>query len=188
MGYYSDEEVGGIGFRRVGRGVRLSKLASIYNPGAIELGDHARIDDFCVLSAGEGGIAIGRYVHVAIYCSLMGRGRIELHDFSGLSSRVAIYSSNEDYSGKSMTNPTIPDELRSVRSSAVVVREHAIVGAGSVILPGVTIGRGAGIGALSLIRKDCEDLGMYFGSPARRVGRRSAAMFALDAALRPLVA
>ena len=105
MSFYSQEELVCLGFKRLGRGVSLSRKASIYNAANIEIGDFSRIDDFCVLSAGEGGIFIGRHVHVAIYCSLIGNGMIELGDYSGLSSRVSIYSSNDDYSGEFMTNP-----------------------------------------------------------------------------------
>ena len=39
---------------------------------------NSRIDDFCVLSAGEGGIEIGDYVHVAVFCMLIGAGKIKL--------------------------------------------------------------------------------------------------------------
>ena len=67
----------------------------------ISIGNNVRIDDFCVLSAGSGGIEIGNYIHIAVYMSLIGAGKITLCDFSGISSRVAIYSSNDDYSGKS---------------------------------------------------------------------------------------
>ncbi len=39
---------------------------------------------------GRDGIALGRYVHIACNCSRIGDARIELDDFSGLSSRVAV--------------------------------------------------------------------------------------------------
>lgn len=183
MAFYTDHELRDLGLRYVGRDVKLSKLASIYNPAAIEIGDHSRIDDFCVVSAGDGGICIGRHVHVAAYSSLIGEGRIELRDYSGLSSRVSIYSSNDDYSGNAMSNPTVPPIYTAKKSAPVILHEHVIVGAGSVVLPGVTLARGAGVGALSLVRKDCEELGMYFGCPARRIGRRSKRMFELQEAL-----
>lgn len=176
MSFYSQEELDGLGFMRVGQGVKLSRKASIYNAANIEIGDFSRIDDFCVISAGKGGIAIGRHVHLAIFSSLMGAGRIEMHDYSGLSSRGIIYSSNDDYSGEFMTNPTVPAEFTNVKHAPVTVCRHAIIGAGSVILPGVTLHEGCGVGALSLVLKDCESFGMYFGSPARLVGKRSAGL------------
>jgi galactoside O-acetyltransferase len=88
MGLLSRAELDRMGFAALGEGLRVSDKASFYGASRIELGDHTRIDDFCVLSAGTGGIQIGRHVHVAVYTSLIGAGRIELGDFCNLSSRV----------------------------------------------------------------------------------------------------
>src|SRR5262245_8011584 len=107
--HLSQKEVAALGLGAVGRDVTISRLASFHGNERIAIGDHVRIDDFCILSAGAGGIRIGSYVHVAAYVLMVGAERISLEDFSGLSSRVAIYSSSDDYSGSSLTNPTVPD-------------------------------------------------------------------------------
>jgi dTDP-4-amino-4,6-dideoxy-D-glucose acyltransferase len=184
MAFYSQEQLLALGFRRLGSGVRLSDRASIYNAANIELGDGCRVDDFCVLSAGDGGIAIGRHVHVAVYCSLMGVGRIELQDFSGMSSRVAVYSSNDHYSGEFMTNPAVPAAYTRVATAPVVIGRHVIIGAGSIVLPGVTLHEGSGVGALSLVKRDCDAFGMYAGVPAVRVGSRGKGMLERERAFR----
>jgi dTDP-4-amino-4,6-dideoxy-D-glucose acyltransferase len=162
-----------MGFAALGDNVQVSELASIHGASRITLGNNTRIDDFCVLSAGAGGIAIGRHVHVAVFCSLVGTGRITLEDFSGLASRVAVYSSNDDYSGAFMTNPTIPAEYTGVEHGDVSIGRHAIVGTGCVVLPGVTLEEGVAIGALSLVNRNCPAFGIYAGRPARRLGDRS---------------
>lgn len=181
MAFLSDDAIAALGLARVGRDVKISERASIYHPERIAIADFARIDDFCVLSAGRNGIAIGRYVHIACYCSFIGDERIELEDFSGLSSRVAIYSSSDDFSGVALAHPTVPEDLRRVSHGPVILRRHALVGAGSVILPGVTIGRGSSVGALSLVREDLDEFGVYAGIPARRLGPRSKNLLALEA-------
>jgi acetyltransferase-like isoleucine patch superfamily enzyme len=181
MSYYSDTELAALGWKRLGRNVRVSRKASIYNPRSIEIGDDSRIDDFCLLSAGSDGIAIGRNVHLAAYSSLIGAAAIALDDFAGLSSRVSIYSSSDDYSGRSMTNPTVPVEFTDVRHAPVRLARHTIVGAGSVILPGVTLHEGCAVGALSLVRKDCDAFGIYAGNPARRIGTRLRDLLELEA-------
>jgi galactoside O-acetyltransferase len=183
MSFYSQEELAGLGFKRLGRGVSLSRKASIYNASNIEIGDFSRIDDYCVLSAGEGGIVIGRHVHIAVFCSLIGSGGIELGNYSNLSSRVSIYSSNDDYSGEFMTNPTVPSSFTHVAHAPVKIGRHVIIGAGSIVLPGVTLHEGSGVGALSLIKKDCESFGLYVGSPARRVGERSRNLLEMESRL-----
>lgn len=169
-----------MGFARLGEGVQVSDRASIHGAARIELGDHVRIDDFCVLSAGAGGIVLGRHVHVAVFCSLIGAERIELADFAGLSSRVSVYSSSDDYSGHALTNPTVPAEFTRVEHAPVTIGRHAIVGAGSVILPGVTLHEGAAVGALSLVSRACEPFTVYSGVPARRVGPRSRELLAVE--------
>jgi galactoside O-acetyltransferase len=172
MAYLDQQELRGLGFKRLGSDVQLSDKASVYGATRIEIGDNARIDDFCVLSAGEGGISIGKHVHVAVYTSLIGAGRIEIGDFANLSSRVSVYSSNDDYSGECMTNPTVPAEYTNVAKLPVTIGSHVIVGSGSVILPGVTLHSGAAVGALSLVRSDCDAFGIYAGVPAKRIGDR----------------
>ena len=182
MAYLDEARLKEVGFKEVGVDVRVSEKVSIYNAGTICLGDHTRIDDFCILSAGEGGITIGNYVHIACYSSLIGQGPIVLADFSGLSSRVAIYSSNDDYSGDFLCHPTIPLEYRNVETGKVVLHKHAIIGTGSVILPNVEIGTGVVVGALSLVKEDCESFGVYAGCPARKRRSRSRKLLELETA------
>lgn len=172
MGLLTRDQITNMGFSHVGENPRLSDKASYYNCGKIIIGDNVRIDDFCVLSAGNGGIEIGSYIHVAVYSSLIGAGKIILSDFSNISSRVAIYSSNDDYSGASMTNPMVPEEFTNVTHADVTVGRHVIVGSGSVVLPGVILEDGVAVGALSLVSKNCRAFGVYSGVPVRRIKER----------------
>ncbi len=173
MSIYSDEELRQLGFAELGENVRISKKASFYGIERISIGSNVRIDDFCVLSAGKGGIAIGSYIHIAVYTSLIGGGKITLSDFCNISSRVSIYSSNDDYSGEFMTNPMVPEEYTNVTTDAVVVGKHTIIGSGSIVLPGVVLGEGVGIGALSLVNRDVEPFSIIAGNPARKIKNRS---------------
>ncbi len=172
MGQLSRKAIEEIGFASVGDDVMISDRASFYNASKITIGNNTRIDDFCVLSAGVGGIFVGNYVHIAVYSSLIGAGEIRLCDFSNISSRVSIYSSSDDYSGSSMTNPMVPAEFTHVLEAHVWVGRHVIVGCGSVVLPGVRLDDGVAIGALSLVNRDCEAFGIYAGSPVRRIKSR----------------
>jgi len=139
----------------------------------LTVGCDTRVDDFTVIAAGDGGITLGSFVHVAVFSSLIGRGHIEMCDFSGLSSRVSIYSSSDDYLGRWMTNPTVPEEFTGAKHADVYLGRHVIIGAGSVILPGVVIEDGVAVAALSLVKRKCEEFGIYAGNPAKRVGERS---------------
>lgn len=172
MTMLSEDQVSAIGFAEVGKNVQISAKASFYGASRIKIGNNVRIDDFCLFSAGAGGIEIGNYIHVAAYSLLIGAGKIRLSDFSGLSSRVSIYSSSDDYSGGFLTNPTVPSDYTNVSHADVFIGKHVIVGSGSVILPGVTLHNGVAIGALSLINKSCEEFTIYAGNPAKKIKNR----------------
>ena len=180
MSFLGAQDLAALGLGAYGDDVRISTKASLHNAKNIRIGNHVRIDDFCVLSAGDGGIELGNFIHVGVFSSLIGAGRITLRDFCNLSSRTSIYSSNDDYSGAHMTNPTVPPEFTGVAHAAVTVGRHVIIGAGSVLLPGVTLEDGVAVGALSLIKQNCEAFGIYAGSPARRIGDRMRDLLELE--------
>jgi galactoside O-acetyltransferase len=159
------------GFKSIGENVLISNLASIYNAKNIEIGSNVRIDDFVILSPGI-SLKIGSYVHIACYSSIIGLGEVVLEDYVGISSRVSIFSSSDDYTGMAMTNPMIPIEYRKVTNGKVLIKKHSIIGTCSVILPNVTIGMGSSIYTQTLIKTDCEELGVYFGIPAKKIGNR----------------
>lgn len=171
--FLNREDLEKIGFKKIGNNVLISDKASIYRPDAIEIGNNVRIDDFCILSPGDNGIYIGNYIHIGCQSTLIGKGRITLEDFSNISSKVSIYSSNDDYSGDYMTNPMVPSKYTNVISDNVTIKKHTIIGANSVILPGVTIGECCSIGSLSLVKKDIEDGWIVAGSPAKKIRKRS---------------
>jgi len=180
MNMLSREAIEMLGFASVGNNAQISDRASFYGANRIALGNNVRIDDFCVLSAGVGGILIGDYVHIAVGSSLIGAGNITMSDFSGLASHVAIYSSSDDYSGSTLTNPTVPSEYTNVTHADVFLGKHVIVGSGSVILPGITLEEGVAVGALSLVQKQCKAFGIYAGNPARRIKERKRDLLELE--------
>lgn len=180
MAFYSQSDLKKIGFKKIGENVLISDKASIYGAKNISLGDNVRIDDFCIISAGEGGIKIGNYVHIACYASIIGKEEVILGDFSGISAKVSVYSSSDDYSGAYLTNPMVPEEFTNVISKPVLLREHVIVGANSVILPGVSLGVGVAVGALSLVTKSFDDFVIIAGSPAKVIKPRKKNIIALE--------
>lgn len=172
MAYLSQNILLSLGFKNLGENVKISERAVFYNYDMIEIGDNSRIDDFCIVSAGSGGVKIGRYVHVAPYCSLIGQGAIIMEDFCGLSSKVSIYSSTDDYSGAYMTNPCVDKKYTNVKSGSVILRKHSIVGVGSVIMPNVEIKKCSAVGAMSLVTKNVEENTIVMGVPAKKILNR----------------
>jgi galactoside O-acetyltransferase len=164
-------QAGRLPFKAVGKDVTVWEHARIIGAENIAVGNSVIIDDFALLMA-TGPIRIGSYVHIAAGAMIMGGGECDLGDFVGLSGGVRVYTGDDDYLGGSLTGPTVPAEYRSVTRSFVRIGKHAIIGANSVILPGVTIGEGASVGALSLVNRDLEPWTIYVGAPARPIRER----------------
>ena len=169
--FLNKEEIRELGFKSVGNDVFISRKASFYSPEKISIGEHVRIDDFCVLS---GNIQIGNYVHIAVYSGIFGGEKgVKISDFCNISSRVSIYALSDDYSGESMTNPMIPDEYKNVEQREVVLEKHVLLGCGSIVLPGAYLSEGASFGAFSLVKTKVEPWTMNAGIPCRKIKERS---------------
>lgn len=168
-------ELEALGFNALGKSVLIHRSAVLIRCEAIRIGTNVRIDPFCILSADE-GLSIGNNVHIASHCSLTGKATIQLEDFSGLSQGVRIFSASDDYSGNSLTNPTVPSKFRNLEVSPVKIGRHAIVGSGTVILPGSIIEDGVAVGATALVKGRLKAWTIYVGAPARPLRERSKVM------------
>ena len=178
MAYLTEEELRKLGFKSLGKNVRISDKASIYNVDLIEIGDNSRIDDFCVIS---GKIKIGRFVHIAPFCLLAGGDEgIEMHDFSGLSYQGQVFSQSDDYSGKTLTGPNVLKKYKNEKKEAVIIGKHVIIGAGSMVFPGVILAEGCSVGAMTLISKSTKPWGIYVGNPAKRIKERKQDLLELE--------
>jgi galactoside O-acetyltransferase len=164
-GFFPQEELMEMGFSSLGKNVQISRTASIYGAGGIEIGNDVKVDDFCVLS---GKIRLEGCNHIAAGCCLYGGVEgIVLERFSTIAPHCAIHAISDDYSGESMTNPTVSDEFKKVRHGRVILRQNAIIGASCVILPGVVIEEGCVIGAMSLVAKSTKSHAIYSGVPCK---------------------
>src|SRR6056297_248318 len=100
MGYLSRPDLEAMGFAALGRNVKISEKASIYEPEKMEIGDNCRIDDFCVIS---GRIIMGRNVYIGPLCLVAGGAPgIVFEDFATLAYNAQVFSQSDDYSGTTM--------------------------------------------------------------------------------------
>jgi len=165
MGYLSQSALEELNFKSLGRGVKISDKASIYDAEQMDIGDFSRVDDFCILS---GKVSLGRYCHVTPMCLVAGgQPGVELKDFCTLAYGVKIFAQSDDYSGETMVNSLVPRKYKREHFASVLLERQVIVGTNSVILPGVTIAEGGAIGAMTLVAKSTEPWGIYVGSPAK---------------------
>lgn len=153
-----------------GKNVRIWSLAKIINPECAVIGDECRILDYAFIDAKE-SFVLGHHSIICWHCVIEGHANIRIGNRCFVGPGVKILSSTYEFNGY-YTNEHLPEGTHKTRYADVNIQDDVYIGANSVIMPGVTIGEGAVIGANAFVNKDVEPWGIYVGSPARRVSTR----------------
>jgi galactoside O-acetyltransferase len=169
--YLTREALSSMPFRALGHDVMIHERVTLVGIENISIGSHVRIDPEVVLLA-TGPLTIGCYTHLAPGVFIAAKAGFEMRNFANIAHGARIYTINDDYSGEHLMGPTIPAELLSLNSGAVLMEDHAIVGAGAIVLPGVTLAEGSVLGALGLIGRSTEPWMIYRGVPAKPLKTR----------------
>jgi acetyltransferase-like isoleucine patch superfamily enzyme len=129
-------------------------------------------DDFTKIIGGK-RVSIGRYNHLASFCAIIGGGEFITDDFVAISCACQFITGTDDYSGKSMTGPTVPIEFRPAATrSKIIIKKHTVLGTNTIVHPGVTINEGVATGSLTLVTKNLDPWTIYLGVPARKYAQR----------------
>lgn len=180
MSFYTIEELALLGLKSYGKNVSISRSALIYNPQNIRIGNNVRIDAFSILSSSNNPFILDNYIHIATGVCIWGGNGFHMKSLSNISAGSKIYTQSDSYCGNFLMGPVVPDRLRNVYGSPLVIEKYAIIGAGTIILPGAIIGEGVAIGANSLVMKECKPWGIYAGSPAKFIKDRSKKLLELE--------
>ncbi len=157
--------------RFCGDSVKIYPLAKIAFPHVVDLGSHCKIRDFVFIFAGE-GVKIGEYTDVQPHTIIWGGGLTIIGDRVSTGPGTVLLSATYSHApGLKMVDGMAEGESK-VLGGRLEIGNDVYIGARSTIMP-VTIGEGCVIGANSFVRKNCDPWGIYFGSPARRIGERS---------------
>lgn len=153
---------GGIGKEvRIYEGVKLASKRGC----PIRLGDHVSLEKGVVLSTSERGkIKIGNHVYIGEYSILTSNEEIEIGDHVLISPHNDIVDFNHVYE-----NSHIPIDQQGILTKKITIQEDAWIGSGCKILMGVTIGKGAVIGAGSIVTKDVPSYHVVVGNPAKTI-------------------
>jgi acetyltransferase-like isoleucine patch superfamily enzyme len=181
-GYYTEFDLANAGFGSLGTNVRIGRNSTLVGLKNIFLGSNIRIDGNVTFAVASGKVTIGSFVHIGGTSHLSGSGEISIGNFCTLSQGVRIYSASDDYSGETMTNPTTPKETRAEQRAPVVLKDHVILGSGTVVLPGAVLGTGSAVGALSLVKSDLDEWTIYAGAPVRKISARGRGLLDLNPA------
>ena len=159
--------------KNLGKNSILGKNLKISGENNIKIGSFSWVDDYVSLSADFGSISIGDRVHVAPFSILSGGGGICIEDFVGIASNVHIYSHSEvPKKGKKMSGPMVSESEKGFKSEPVHLKKNCFISAGSIILPGITIGEGAIVTANSVVTKNVDPWTIVIGNPAKKIGKR----------------
>lgn len=181
VGYYTEDDLRDCGFAHIGENVRIAKNCVIVGLPRIWLGNDIRIDSCSVLTAPVGGyIRIAGYTHIGTKSFIGGGGGVTFEEFAGTGHGTDIFTSSDDLSGEALVGPTIPTEFTNVKTAPVRLGRCVNIASSCVILPGVEIGEGSTVGAMSLVSRSLAPWGIYFGIPVRQVGVRSKKMLELE--------
>jgi len=140
------------------------------NGGPVEVGDWALLWGDSLLETGEGGsITIGPQTRINRGVQLLAyKAPIQIGRDVGVSTNSIFHSYDHGMA------PGIPYMKQPLQTKGpIIVEDHAWVGAGTIVLSGVRIGKGAVVGAGSVVTKDVPDNAIAVGVPARVVAMRS---------------
>ena len=173
-GYWSPK------FGKMGKGVQIDSGIIIRgSPKNIEIGDYSYIDTNVQLEV-YASIKIGKYVHITPNVYIQSGDEVIIGDYACVANGTKIYASSNTYKTPDGREKDIllslsssaPPELQHVEYGKVIIKEYAFVGLNCVVFPGVRIGRGAIIGAGSVVTKDIPPYTIAVGIPARAVKKR----------------
>ena len=185
----------------LGKGATIDVGVQFVNPQFIYVGENTWIDKYVTLLAGalhegdrkiyrkpnprfhraEGEIWIGCDCHIASYVLVCGHGGVYIGDKMTIASGAKVYSLSHHYRNLSDRNDDFeykftsraPAREQALIAGPVVIEEATAIGLNAVVLPGVTIGSGAWVGALAMVVRDVPAGAIVAGNPASVVKFKS---------------
>ena len=135
----------------------------IFHPERVYLGTNVYVGHRTILKGYyKNEMHIGSETWIGQMCFIHSAGGLEIGARVGIGPGVTIITSEHRELGRNVAPLESPVEF-----APVTIEDEADIGVGSVILPGVRVGRGARIGAGSVVTKDVEPFSIVAGAPAR---------------------
>ena len=153
--------------KRFGHGVRIGRGALAKHPETFEIGDGVFVGEQSFIQGRiDGRCVIGNHVWLGPQSYFDARDLV-IEEFVGWGPGAKVLGSM--HSGDPIDVPIMQTdlEIKPVRIGA-----WADIGVNAVILPGVTVGRGAIVGAGAVVAGDVEPFSIVAGVPAKLLRRR----------------
>ena len=156
-------------FKKIGSNIIFEDGVRVFHPESIELGDNIYVGHNTILQGYYKNLMkIGTNTFIGPNCFFHSAGNITIGENVGLAAYVKILTSYHNDNGIE-----IPISFSEVVFEEVIIEDEVHVGIGSIILPGVSIGKGAQIGAGAVVTKSIPDFAVAVGVPARVVRFRT---------------
>lgn len=143
-----------------GATIRRNSRVDVFPWKRFEIGDLTTIESFCTVNNGSGDVILGNRVRVGIGSVII--GPVTMGNGSGLGQHVFVAGFNHGYEDASKNSSVQPLTIRPV-----IIEDEAHIGANSVVVAGVRIGKRSQVGAGSVVTKDVPPFSVVAGNPAR---------------------
>lgn len=156
---------------KLGKGVVIDAYARIYchKHGHISIGDNSYIGPNAFVHTGKKGghVTIGSNCTVQAFTMVHGHGGCDIGDDVRIAGHVVIIPANHRFE-----DPDRPIREQGLTKQGIRIESDVWIGAGCLVLDGVTVGRGAVLGAGAVVNKSVPPGAVAVGSPARAVAQR----------------
>jgi len=130
---------------KIGTGSTIHMWANFYYPPNIRIGKDTIVGENAVLD---------------------GRASLNIGDHVDIASEVMIYNSQHNLSEEDFA------DVEKAVLGPVNIDDYVFIGPRAIILPGVTIKKGAVVGAGAVVTKDVDEFKIVGGVPAKEIGER----------------
>lgn len=151
-------------------GVQFDKsvLIQVTDGGVLQIGRGATFGRGVTLIAKGGALIVGERSQVGPWSTLVARGDVEIGDDCLIAERVSIRDQDHEIDRDAL----IPIRLAGMRTASIRIGNDVWIGAGAIILRGVTIGHGAVVAANAVVTRDVGPRVIVAGVPARLLRER----------------
>lgn len=157
-------------FASYGSHVVIEPGVLIFHPENISLGDGVYVGHNTILKGYHWNtMQIGAGTWIGQQCFFHSAGGITIGEDVGIGPGVKILTSTHDIT--ELDRPII--QASHLITKPVTIKEWSDIGVNAIIMPGVTIGRGAQIGAGAVVTKDVPDFEVWGGIPAKLIKKRT---------------
>ena len=143
-----------------GSKIRRNSRIDVFPWTKFEIGELTTIETFCTVNNGSGDVILGNRVRVGIGSVII--GPVKMGNGSGLGQHVFVAGFNHGFSDGTKNSSLQPLDIKPT-----IIEDEAHVGANSVVVAGVTIGKRSQVGAGSVVTKDIPPFSVAVGNPAR---------------------